>query len=144
MQLVFGVGGIGMRVWNSTELALSEDPSNSTLAQGVRVTFGSGDLIELVESDFRDLARNVETSYTLNQFGSFSLAAVGEIEASILILTWGSDKVTVTQEKQPISVLTLVAIITGACAVAIDLIFKNFVILFYALFIYQHTDEWPR
>jgi len=137
MYLVFNAEGIGMRVWNSSDLALSENPSNSTFSQGIRVVFGSGDLVQLTESNFKRLGEEKETSYTLNQFGSFPLATLGLENVTVLVLSWTSDQVFITSEKQTISILTLVAIIAGSLAVAIDLIFKNFLLLFYALFVYR-------
>jgi len=139
--IVFEAEGIGMRVWNSSEAALSSNPANSTASQGIRLVFGSGDLIQLEETSFKQLGSTVETNYNLRQFGSFALATVGLTNVSIVVLTWESDQVFATEEKETISVLTLTAIILGAVAVAMDLILKNFMLLFYQIFIYERTDE---
>jgi hypothetical protein len=46
-----------MRVWNSTELALTSNPANSTESQGIRIVFGSGDLVQLEETTFKQLGK---------------------------------------------------------------------------------------
>lgn len=141
MFIVFSAEGIGMRVWNSTAIALSEDPSNSTKSQGVRMVFGSGDLVQLTETSFQRLNQPKEATYDLNQFGSFPLAALEVTNVTIIVISWATDQIYATNEKETISTLTLVAIITGAVAVAIDLLLKNFALLFYQLFVYQYPGD---
>jgi hypothetical protein len=74
-----------MRVWNSSETALTSSPSNSDESNGVRAIFGSGDLIQLSERFLKRLGGDPETTYELATFGNFPLEAVGEFNSSIVV-----------------------------------------------------------
>lgn len=75
--------------------------------------------------------------FQLNQYGSFPLSAIGVDSVTILSINWVSDTIIVTSEKETISELTLSAIIVGSVAVAIDLLFRNWMLITYVLWIYH-------
>ncbi len=56
---------------------------------------------------------------------------------TIISINWNSDTVIVTAEKETISPLTLAAIIVGSVAVAFDLLFRNWLLITYSLWIYS-------
>lgn len=157
MFLWFQAAGVGMRIWNSTATALAEDPSNSTESQGLRIVYGTSDLLEITEAHYQKLGQPLQvgekalcwisclcsralfvfSDFQLNQYGSFPLSAIGVDSVTILSINWVSDTIIVTSEKETISELTLSAIIVGSVAVAIDLIFRNWMLITYVLWIYH-------
>lgn len=77
------------------------------------------------------------SGFDLNQYGSFPLSAVGASDVTIISINWASDTIIITSEKETISPLTLAAIIVGAIAVAFDLLFRNWLLITYCLWIYN-------
>merc|ERR1711916_385045 len=126
MYIEFAAEGIAMRVWNSSETALEETPTNSSVANGLRAIFGTGDLIQLSESFLKRLGGDPETTYELQTFGNFPLEAVGETNVSIIAVSWATDTVLASIEKESVSPLTLTAIVVGAIAILVELVFRNF------------------
>lgn len=60
MFLWFQAAGVGMRIWNSTATALAEDPSNSTESQGLRIVYGTSDLLEITEAHYQKLGQPLQ------------------------------------------------------------------------------------
>lgn len=137
MEIDFSADAIVMRVWNSTDEALVSFPSNSSFSQGVRAIFGAVDLVHLYEGYTQSVGGPKEISYTLREFGSLQLATLGEEDVSIVVLSWGSDVVDASVEREAVSPLTLTAIVLGALVVVVELIGRNLVLLTYQLFFYS-------
>jgi len=141
MYIEFEAEGIVMRLWNESFTALAEQPTNSSAAQGLRAIFGAGDILQMTEGFVQRLGGPRETSYELVESGSFPLVAVGETNVSIVALSWATDSVTTTREKETVSLLTLIAIVLAAVVVVVELIFRNFVLLSYMLFFYVPVES---
>jgi len=152
MFLFFEADGIGMRMWNDSYMALTQDPNTSLQSQAYSVVFSNSLLLEITETRYKPLHGVTQNLFSVNSYGSIPLTQFGldaNATSSIFVFNWATDVIESMEETEAISALTLAGIIVSVVALAIDQTVRHLLLHTYKVWIYpathtQHHGEVPN